>query len=140
LLEHHLYTLISKHLQANPSTAATAYAVRVPGVPPPDTSKPYPTPAVPKGWKMGNLLPYYSPALTGGGVSDNFFKDMMAEMQGAGGMPGGGGMPDLEAMRAMMGGMGGMGGMPGMGGLGGMGALGDGGGGAVSKKEKKKKK
>jgi signal recognition particle subunit SRP19 len=56
--------------------------VRVPGAPPPDPNKPYPTPAVPKGWKIGTILPYYSPALTGGGVSENFFKDMMAEMQG----------------------------------------------------------
>jgi signal recognition particle subunit SRP19 len=31
---------------------------------------------------MGTILPYYSPALTGGGVSENFFKDMMVEMQG----------------------------------------------------------
>lgn len=31
---------------------------------------------------MGDILPYYSPALSGGGVSENFFKDMMAEMQG----------------------------------------------------------
>jgi signal recognition particle subunit SRP19 len=31
---------------------------------------------------MGSILPYYSPAMTGGGVSDNFFKDMMAEMGG----------------------------------------------------------
>lgn len=31
---------------------------------------------------MGSILPYYSPALSGGGVSDNFFKDMMAEMGG----------------------------------------------------------
>jgi signal recognition particle subunit SRP19 len=42
---------------------------------------------VPKGWKMASILPYYSPGLTGGGVSENFLKDMMAEM-GGGGMPG----------------------------------------------------
>ncbi|KAH7419548.1 signal recognition particle, SRP19 subunit [Cadophora sp. MPI-SDFR-AT-0126] len=108
--KHHLYTLVSAHLKANPSTNATASLVRVPGVPPPDASKPYPQPAVPKGWKMNSLLPHYSPALTGGGVSDNFFKDMMAEMQGAGGAGGAGGipgMPDLSAMQAMMGGGGG---------------------------------
>jgi signal recognition particle subunit SRP19 len=62
--------------------------VRVPGAPTPDPNKPYPRPAVPRGWKMNDILPYYSPAMTGGGVSDNFFKDMMAEMQGMGGMPG----------------------------------------------------
>jgi signal recognition particle subunit SRP19 len=56
--------------------------VRVPGAPPPDPNKPYPKPAVPRGWKMGTILPYYSPAMTGGGVSEDFFKDMMKEMQG----------------------------------------------------------
>ncbi|CAL3966627.1 hypothetical protein PZA11_003218 [Diplocarpon coronariae] len=99
--KHHLYILISAHLKANPSTPATSSLVRVPGMPPPDPSKPYPEPAVPKGWNMNKLLPHYSPALTGGGVSENFFKEMMSEMGGAGGMPG---MPDLSAMQAMMGG------------------------------------
>jgi signal recognition particle subunit SRP19 len=80
--------LISKHLKENPTTEASALKVRVPGAPTPDPSKPYPKPAVPRGWKIGTILPYYSPAMTGGGVSENFFKDMMAEMQGMGGMPG----------------------------------------------------
>jgi signal recognition particle subunit SRP19 len=44
---------------------------------------------------MGNILPYYSPAMTGGGVSDNFMADMMAQM--GGGMPGVGG-PTLPAV------------------------------------------
>ena len=42
---------------------------------------------------MGSILPYYSPGLTGGGVSENFLKDMMAEMQGQ--VPG---MPNMAAM------------------------------------------
>ena len=50
----------------------------------PETGKPYPRPAVPRGWKMGELLPYMSAAMTGGGVSENLFKDMMKEMQGGG--------------------------------------------------------
>lgn len=49
---------------------------------------------------MGTILPYYGAAISAGGISDNFFQDMMAEMQNKGG----GGMPG-------MGGMGGMGGM-----------------------------
>jgi len=36
---------------------------------------------------MNKILPYHSPAMTGGGVSDNMFKEMMEQMQ-AGGMPG----------------------------------------------------
>jgi signal recognition particle subunit SRP19 len=78
--------LVAKHLKENPTTEESAIRVRVPGAPTPDLSKPYPKPAVPKGWKMNTILPYYSPAMTGGGVSENFFKDMMKEMQGQ--MPG----------------------------------------------------
>ena len=46
-----------------------------------------PTPATPRGWKIGTILPLHSPALSGGGVSENIFKEMMQEMQG-GGQPG----------------------------------------------------
>lgn len=31
---------------------------------------------------MSKILPLHSAALSGGGVSENLFKDMMAEMQG----------------------------------------------------------
>ncbi len=41
---------------------------------------------------MNSILPLHSPALSGGGVSDNILKDVMQEMQGAGGIPGMGGM------------------------------------------------
>lgn len=59
---------------------------------------------------MNNILPYYSPALTGGGISDNIFKDMMAEMQGQiPGMPPGA----MEALAAGGGGGGGGGPAPG---------------------------
>ena len=88
----------------------------MPGLPPPDPKKEYPKPAVPKGWKMASILPYYSPGLTGGGVSENFLKDMMAEM-------GGGGMPGMIP------------GMPGM-----TGGEASGSGAEVKKKEKKDKK
>jgi len=46
---------------------------------------------------MNDILPLHSPAASGGGVSENFLKDMMAEMQGlpagaaAGGPSGSGG-------------------------------------------------
>lgn len=46
---------------------------------------------------MNKILPYHSPAMTGGGVSENFFKDMMGQMGGAG-------MPGMEGLN-----------MPGMG-------------------------
>ncbi len=52
-------------------------------MPPPQ--EPLPIPAVPRGWKMGDILPLHSPALSGGGVSENILRDMMQEMQGQGG-------------------------------------------------------
>lgn len=74
-------------------------------MPPPQL--PIPPPAVPKGWKINDILPLHSPALSGGGVSENILKDVMQEMQnaqgGGGGGPGGG-------LAGMLGGMGGGGG------------------------------
>ncbi|KAK0705358.1 signal recognition particle, SRP19 subunit, partial [Lasiosphaeris hirsuta] len=88
--KHHLYILIGKHLVAHPATDdSAALRKRVAGAPPPpqvEAGGAWPRPAVPRGWKMGELLPYYSPAMTGGGVSENFLKDMMKEMQGGGDM------------------------------------------------------
>lgn len=111
--KHQLYILVAQHLRNHPTTEKSAVLWhQLPGGPnPPDKSKPYPRPAVPRGWKVGELLPYYSPAMTGGGVSENFLSDMMKEMQGAGGMPGGmPGMPGGMDMASLLGGMGGMGG------------------------------
>lgn len=88
--EHHLYDLVAEYLRAHPTTQESASRLRIAGLPPP--KDPLPPPAVPKGWKMGTILPLHSPALSGGGVNENYFKDMMAEMQGQGGMPG---MPQL---------------------------------------------
>lgn len=80
--EHHLYTLVAKHLLAHPTTPESPLRLRIHGMPPPTT--PIPAPAVPRGWKMSSILPLHSPALSGGGVSENILQDMMAEMQGAG--------------------------------------------------------
>lgn len=83
--KHHLYVLIAQHLKQNPTTESSAgLRVRIGGQVQPAEGKPYPTPAVPRGWKMGEYVPYLSPAMTGGGVSENLFKDMMKEMQGGG--------------------------------------------------------
>ncbi|KAI6085095.1 signal recognition particle, SRP19 subunit [Hypoxylon rubiginosum] len=120
--KHHLYILVAKHLQAHPTTDTSdaLRRVRVPGLHAPGDDEPWPRPAVPRGWKMGDLLPAYSAAMTGGGVSENAFKDMMKEMQGGGGGGvGPGGMP--ADMMSMLGGMGGMGGGPGGAGAGGQG-------------------
>lgn len=77
------------YLRAHPTAEASAQRLRVPGMPPPDPNKPVPPPAIPLGWKMGTILPLHSPALSGGEISDNFFKDIMAEMQGQSGADGG---------------------------------------------------
>lgn len=89
---------MAQHLQANPTTIGHSTQIRMPGLPVPDSKQPFPHPAVPKGWKLNSIVPYYSAAMSGGGVSDNMFRDMMQEMQGAGmgGLPGGmGGMPGM---------------------------------------------
>ncbi|EAA26541.1 signal recognition particle sec65 subunit [Neurospora crassa OR74A] len=161
--KHHLYILVAEHLKKHPTTdESPALRVVVRGAGPPpremlEEGKKWPRPAVPRGWKMSELLPYYSPAMTGGGVSENFLKDMMKEM-GPGGMPGmpgmpgggagagAGGMPDMASLLQGMGGMGGLGGLAnmlgGMGGMGGSGATSPGASGseAAGKKKGKGKK
>jgi signal recognition particle subunit SRP19 len=77
--KHHLYILISQYLKAHPTQKNTPFRLPIAGIPMP---KEMPEPAVPKGWKMNKILPLHSPALTGGGVSENFLQDMMAEMGG----------------------------------------------------------
>ncbi|KAI9811684.1 MAG: signal recognition particle subunit [Thelocarpon impressellum] len=84
--KHHLYTLISAHLRAHPTTPESALKLRIPNLPPPDPSKPFPTPAVPRGWKLGTILPLHSAALGGGGASDELLKEMMAGMPGMQGL------------------------------------------------------
>lgn len=83
--EHDLYNKIALHLKANPATEKTPLRLKLAGMPP--TTEPLPPPAIPRGWKMSSILPLHSAAVSGGGVSDNLFKDMMAEMQGQGGEP-----------------------------------------------------
>lgn len=77
--------MISAHLKANPTTEETPLRLRIQGVPMPKDK--IPPPAIPRGSKIGTILPLHSPALSGGGVSENFLKDMMAEMGGQ--LPGG---------------------------------------------------
>ena len=122
--KHHLYILVAQHLRQNPTEDdSIGLRVRMGGKLEPEQGKPYPRPSVPRGWKMGELLPFTSAAMTGGGVSENLFGDMMKEMQSGG-----------DPMSALMGGLGGNGGGEGSGS--GSGA----GGGGKKKKDKKKGK
>lgn len=85
--KHHLYILMAQYLQSHPTQKNTPLRLRIAGLPPP--KEPLPEPAIPRGWKMNPILPLHSPALTGGGVSENFLQEMMAEMQGEMGGAGG---------------------------------------------------
>ncbi len=93
--EHALYHMISSYLQAHPTTPDAPMRLRLQGLPMPKDGKP-PVPAIPRGFKMGTVLPLHSPAVSGGGVSDNFLKDMMSEMGGQ--LP-----PGMEGMMNAMG-------------------------------------
>ncbi|KAL9129295.1 MAG: hypothetical protein Q9217_002205 [Psora testacea] len=80
--KHHLYNLVSAYLKSHPTTAQSPLRLRIQGMPLPDG--PVPPPAVPKGYKINEILPLHSPALSGGGVSENIMKDVLQEMQGQG--------------------------------------------------------
>jgi signal recognition particle subunit SRP19 len=75
-----LYKMISSYLKSHPTTTETPKRLQIQGLPTPKEAAP--SPAIPRGFKIGQILPLHSPALSGGGVSDNMFKDMMAEMGG----------------------------------------------------------
>lgn len=114
--EHHLNRQVAAYLQSHPTDAMSPLKLRIPNLPLPEGGKAPPAPAVPRGWKMGTILPLHSPAVTGGGVSDNMFGEILKGM-GAGGAGGGDMAGMAEMMKGMLGGAGG-----GMGGMGGMGA------------------
>ncbi|KAI9791365.1 MAG: signal recognition particle subunit [Candelina submexicana] len=78
--KHHLYMLVSQHLQAHPTTESSPMRLQIQDRPAP--TEPPPPPAIPRGWKMGTILPLHSAAMGGGGVSEDLFKEMMAGMQG----------------------------------------------------------
>ena len=54
----------------------------MPGLEEPDPTKPLPVVAVPRGWKINELVPLHSPARGGGGVNEEMLKGMMGGMAG----------------------------------------------------------
>ncbi|KAB8437337.1 hypothetical protein FH972_025017 [Carpinus fangiana] len=78
--KHHLYIRVAEYLKQHPTTTESPLRLRLPGMP--ATAKPPPSPAVPKGWKLGSILPFHSAAVSGGGVSENIFKELMGSMGG----------------------------------------------------------
>lgn len=119
--KQYLYKLVAEYMKDHPTQPEDPLELKIQGLPVPENFLETKV-AVPRGWKMGDVLPVHSAAVSGGGVSDNFFKDAMEEMkqaQAAGQLPAGGGGPGGMDMNAMMQAMQGMGGMGGMGGGGG---------------------
>jgi signal recognition particle subunit SRP19 len=80
-----LHKAVGEYLKAHPTTPETPLKLRIPNVP--YDGKPPRPPVVPRGWKMGTILPLHSPALSGPGVTEDIFKEMMEGM-GMGGMAG----------------------------------------------------
>ncbi|KKF92824.1 Signal recognition particle SEC65 subunit [Ceratocystis platani] len=85
--KHQLYMLVAQYMRQNPTTdKCNSLRTPIPSLPlpMPKEDEDWPRPAVPRGWKMNEFLPLLSPALTGGGVSEDLFKDMMKHMQNGG--------------------------------------------------------
>lgn len=80
-----LYRAVAEFLRLHPTTREAPLKLRLPNMPW-DGKIPEP-PAVPRGWNIGSVLPLHSAALSGGGVSDDIFKEMMRDM----------GVPGMEA-------------------------------------------
>lgn len=73
-----LFRAIGEFLQKHPTQKDDPLKLRLPGFP--ASGKPQEPPAVPRGWKIGAVLPMHSAALSGGGVGDDIFKEMMKDM------------------------------------------------------------
>jgi signal recognition particle subunit SRP19 len=71
-----LYTAIAEYLQSHPTTTDSPLNVQIPGI---KVDKAPPPPVVPMGWKINEILPVHSNALSGGGVSDNLMRDLMRD-------------------------------------------------------------
>lgn len=78
--KRHLMVKVAEYLRAHPTKREDPLRVQIRGMP--EVKEALPQPAVPRGWKVNSVLPLHSPAVTGGGVSENFLKDVMSEMQG----------------------------------------------------------
>jgi signal recognition particle subunit SRP19 len=76
-----LYKAMAQYLKKHPTTADDPFKLPVRGLPVPEDGI-MPPPAVPRGWRINEILPLHSAAVTGGGVSDNIMKDIQAAMAG----------------------------------------------------------
>ncbi|EPX73621.1 signal recognition particle subunit Sec65 [Schizosaccharomyces octosporus yFS286] len=94
--KRYLFKQIAKVLQHRPTKPQDPLSLPIQNVPPRLPERP---PAYPKGITGNTILPMHSPALSGGGISENMFQDMMQEMQGQPGMQNG--MNPLNALSGM---------------------------------------
>jgi signal recognition particle subunit SRP19 len=78
--EHHLYIIVSEYLRAHPTKPEDPLKLPMRGLPLPEGIPP--PPAVPRGWRINDIIPLHSSAMTGGGVSENMLKDLQAAMTG----------------------------------------------------------
>ena len=75
----HLFLALAQYLHRFPTTESDVLRLKIPGLPVPDGG--YKKPEVPRGWRVNELVPLHSNAVSGGGVSDNFFKEAMEELK-----------------------------------------------------------
>ncbi|EPY51263.1 signal recognition particle subunit Sec65 [Schizosaccharomyces cryophilus OY26] len=94
--KHYLFKQIAKVLQHRPTKPEDPLSLPIQNVPARLPERP---PTYPKGVAGNTIVPLHSPALSGGGVSENMFQDMMQEMQGQPEMANG--MNPLNALAGM---------------------------------------
>jgi signal recognition particle subunit SRP19 len=80
VLEHHLLLVVAEYLQEHPTLPDDPLKLQVRGLPVPEGTPP--APPVPRGWRINEIVPLHSSAMTGGGVSEDMLKDFQAAMQG----------------------------------------------------------
>ena len=71
---------MAAHLHAHPTTAESPLRLPIRGLPTPAEAPP--PPPVPRGWRINAVVPLHSPAVSGGGVSENLMRDFQAAMAG----------------------------------------------------------
>jgi signal recognition particle subunit SRP19 len=79
-VEHHLYRVVAEYLLQHPTTPEDPLKLPIRGLPLPEG--PLQAPSRPRGWRINEILPLHSAAMTGGGVSENMLRDFQAAMQG----------------------------------------------------------
>lgn len=86
LCKRHLYALIGHYLVKHPTRFDDPLrATPMPGLDLPSGNE-VTQPTKPKGWIMGDILPLHSPALSGGPINEDMFKDVLGQMAQGGGM------------------------------------------------------